>query len=161
MSYPGQLDMRRFSDRLRELAENTDGNAIGGVLAEVFVAEVTAAGQQRPDLGTEQGRAQVEQALASQAQAEAKYQETLAQQEQLQNLGEAAAIARLLDAASAVIRRDGAQALTLDAVAAEAGVSKGGLLYHFKSKRELLDALVRRLHVGSAPRPANRRPARC
>jgi AcrR family transcriptional regulator len=43
-----------------------------------------------------------------------------------------------------VIRRDGAQALTLDAVAAEAGVSKGGLLYHFASKRELLDGLVGR-----------------
>jgi len=52
--------------------------------------------------------------------------------------------AKLLDAASAVIRRDGAQPLTLDAVAAEAGVSKGGLLYHFASKRELLDALVDR-----------------
>jgi AcrR family transcriptional regulator len=43
-----------------------------------------------------------------------------------------------------VSRRDGPQALTLEAVAAEAGVSKGGLLYHFKSKRELLDALVGR-----------------
>jgi AcrR family transcriptional regulator len=52
--------------------------------------------------------------------------------------------AHLLDAAVAVVRRDGAQALTLDAVAAEAGVSKGGLLYHFKSKRELLDAMVAR-----------------
>jgi AcrR family transcriptional regulator len=51
---------------------------------------------------------------------------------------------RLIAAAAAVIRRDGAQALTLDAVAAEAGVSKGGLLYHFKSKRELLDGLVER-----------------
>ena len=40
------------------------------------------------------------------------------------------------------MRRDGAQALTLDAVAAEAGVSKGGLLYHFKTKRELLDAML-------------------
>ena len=49
---------------------------------------------------------------------------------------------KLLDAAGAVIRRDGAQALTLDAVAAEAGVSKGGLLYHFKSKRDLLDAML-------------------
>ncbi|HZB75928.1 MAG TPA: TetR family transcriptional regulator, partial [Solirubrobacteraceae bacterium] len=37
----------------------------------------------------------------------------------------------LLDAAIRVIRRDGAQKLTLDAVAAEAGVSKGGILYHF------------------------------
>ncbi len=52
--------------------------------------------------------------------------------------------AKLLDAAGAVIRRDGPQALTLDAVAAQAGVSKGGLLYHFKSKRELLDGLVDR-----------------
>ncbi len=49
---------------------------------------------------------------------------------------------RLLDAAAAVVRRDGPQALTLDAVAAEAGVSKGGLLYHFRSKRELLDAML-------------------
>ena len=49
---------------------------------------------------------------------------------------------RLLDAAAAVVRRDGATALTLDAVAAEAGVSKGGLLYHFASKRELLDAML-------------------
>jgi AcrR family transcriptional regulator len=51
---------------------------------------------------------------------------------------------RLLNAAGAVVRREGAQALTLDAVAAEAGVSKGGLLYHFRSKRELLDGLVGR-----------------
>ena len=49
---------------------------------------------------------------------------------------------RLLDAAAAVVRRDGARALTLDAVAAEAGVSKGGLLYHFKTKRDLLDAML-------------------
>ncbi len=52
--------------------------------------------------------------------------------------------AKLIAAAATVIRRDGAQSLTLDAVAAEAGVSKGGLLYHFKSKRELLDGLVDR-----------------
>ena len=40
------------------------------------------------------------------------------------------------------IRRDGAAALTLDAVAAEAGVSKGGVLYHFGSKRALIDGLL-------------------
>jgi AcrR family transcriptional regulator len=50
--------------------------------------------------------------------------------------------AELLDAALVVIRRDGAQALTLDAVAAEAGVSKGGVLYHFGSKRALIDGLI-------------------
>ncbi len=49
---------------------------------------------------------------------------------------------RLLDAAAAVVRRDGPQKLTLEAVAAQAGVSKGGLLYHFHSKRELLDAML-------------------
>lgn len=49
---------------------------------------------------------------------------------------------KLLDAATTVVRRDGARALTLDAVAAEAGVSKGGLLYHFKTKRDLLDGML-------------------
>jgi AcrR family transcriptional regulator len=49
---------------------------------------------------------------------------------------------QLLDAAVAVIRRDGARALTLDAVAAEAGVSKGGVLYHFGSKRALIEGLI-------------------
>jgi AcrR family transcriptional regulator len=43
-----------------------------------------------------------------------------------------------------VIRRDGAQKLTLDAVAAEAGVSKGGILYHFATKRALVDGLIER-----------------
>ena len=51
---------------------------------------------------------------------------------------------RLLDAAGAVVMRDGAQALTLDAVAQEAEVSKGGLLYHFKSKRELVEGMIER-----------------
>ena len=51
---------------------------------------------------------------------------------------------RLLDAAGTVVMRDGAQALTLDAVAAEAEVSKGGLLYHFKSKRDLVEGMVER-----------------
>ena len=52
--------------------------------------------------------------------------------------------AALLDAATAVIRRDGATALTLDAVAAEAGASKGGVLYHFATKRALIDGLITR-----------------
>ena len=51
---------------------------------------------------------------------------------------------RLLDAAGTVVHRDGAQALTLDAVAKEAAVSKGGLLYHFKSKSDLVQAMVDR-----------------
>ena len=49
---------------------------------------------------------------------------------------------RLLLAAAAVIKRDGACSVTLEGVAAEAGVSKGGLLYHFPTKEALLEALV-------------------
>ena len=49
---------------------------------------------------------------------------------------------RLLAAAAAVVRREGARGLTLDAVARQAGVSKGGLLYHFPGKRELVRGLV-------------------
>jgi AcrR family transcriptional regulator len=50
----------------------------------------------------------------------------------------------LLDAAEAVIARQGIGSLTLDAVAAEARVSKGGLLHHFSTKDRLVEALVRR-----------------
>lgn len=50
----------------------------------------------------------------------------------------------LLLAAQVVLRRDGARALTLDAVAREAGVSKGGLIHHFPNKDALIVALVDR-----------------
>lgn len=53
---------------------------------------------------------------------------------------------RLLDAAEALARATGAANLTLDAVAQSAGVSKGGLLYHFPSKDALLAAMLER-HV--------------
>lgn len=50
----------------------------------------------------------------------------------------------LLDAAERVANRDGAGQLTIDAVAAEAGVSKGGVLYAYPSKDALIDALFAR-----------------
>jgi AcrR family transcriptional regulator len=56
----------------------------------------------------------------------------------------ASRIDELLDAAEAVIVRDGIASLTLDSVAAEAKVSKGGLLHHFPSKDRLVEALVTR-----------------
>lgn len=52
-----------------------------------------------------------------------------------------------MDAAERVIAEMGARHMTLEAVAREAGVSKGGLLYHFPSKEELLTAMVER-YVG-------------
>lgn len=41
--------------------------------------------------------------------------------------------------------RDGIAALSLNAVAREAGVSKGGLLHHFPNKQALIYALFARL----------------
>ena len=51
---------------------------------------------------------------------------------------------RLLDAAEAVVARQGIANLTFDAVAAEAGMSKGGLLHYFRTKDRLIEALVTR-----------------
>lgn len=48
----------------------------------------------------------------------------------------------LIDAAKRVIQRFGAAHLTLEAVAKEAGVSKGGLLYHFPNKQALLKGMM-------------------
>lgn len=49
---------------------------------------------------------------------------------------------RILSAAADVAREAGAGNLSLDAVAARAGVSKGGLLYNFPTKAALMRALV-------------------
>ncbi len=50
----------------------------------------------------------------------------------------------IIDAAEAVVIEAGASHMTLDAVAAKAGVSKGGLLHHFPNKVALLVAMVER-----------------
>lgn len=52
---------------------------------------------------------------------------------------------RLLDAFEALLIEQGEKAATLDAVAARAGVSKGGLLYHFGSKDALVDGQLARM----------------
>ncbi|MRW91998.1 TetR family transcriptional regulator [Duganella sp. FT80W] len=53
----------------------------------------------------------------------------------------------LLDALQSIIMESGVQEVTLDSVAARAGVTKGGLIYHFKSKEALLLALTERLRA--------------
>jgi AcrR family transcriptional regulator len=50
----------------------------------------------------------------------------------------------LLDAADHIVATKGVARLTLEEVAREAGVSKGGLLYHFKSKDALTEAMIGR-----------------
>jgi len=52
---------------------------------------------------------------------------------------------RILDAVEGIVQARGVPALTLEAVARDAGMSKGGLLYHFASKEALLVGVMRRL----------------
>jgi len=47
----------------------------------------------------------------------------------------------IFEACSRILRREGLTNLTLDAVSEEAGLSKGGLLYHFPSKETLIEGL--------------------
>lgn len=50
----------------------------------------------------------------------------------------------LLNAAGQILITNGIQAFTLDMVAKEAGISKGGLLHHYPNKKALLDGLFKR-----------------
>ncbi len=65
---------------------------------------------------------------------------------------------RILDAAEAVIVENGGRHFVLDAVAERAGISKGGLIYSFPTKDELiavaLDRELARFQAGVANRSA-------
>ncbi|ORT88741.1 hypothetical protein B7G54_00730 [Burkholderia puraquae] len=52
---------------------------------------------------------------------------------------------RLLDAAAELVASQGIQNLTIEAVAAAAKVTKAGLVYHFKTRDDLLAALIERV----------------
>ncbi len=52
---------------------------------------------------------------------------------------------RILFGAEEVVLRDGVAHLTLEAAASEAGISKGGILYHFPTRAALVAAMVERL----------------
>lgn len=52
---------------------------------------------------------------------------------------------QILDAYARLIVDGGTKHATLEAVARDAGISKGGLLYHFPSKAKLAEGLARRL----------------
>ena len=47
----------------------------------------------------------------------------------------------IFEAASKILRNEGLSSLTIAKVASEAGLSKGGLLYHFPNKLSLIEAL--------------------
>ncbi len=52
---------------------------------------------------------------------------------------------RILAAAEQVVFRDGVGHLALDTAAAEAGLSKGGILYHYPTRDSLVAAMVDRI----------------
>lgn len=52
---------------------------------------------------------------------------------------------KLIDAFERIVLEDGERAATLDAVAAAAGVSKGGLLYHFPTRQALVEGSLEHL----------------
>lgn len=57
---------------------------------------------------------------------------------------------KALQAYADLLREEGERAATIDAVAARAGVSKGGVLYHFPSKEALGEGLLEWFHEVSA-----------
>lgn len=59
----------------------------------------------------------------------------------------ASARERILDSFEKILIVDGERSATMEAVAASADVSKGGLIYHFRSKEALVDGLVGRLEA--------------
>ncbi len=72
---------------------------------------------------------------------------------------------RIIAAAEEVVVRDGVARLTLDAAAAEAGLSKGGVLYHFPTRDALVAGMVDKIidefdrdidaHLGSDRTPGS------
>lgn len=50
---------------------------------------------------------------------------------------------KLIECAARIITEQGPNAVTLQAVADAAGVTKGGLLHHFKNKNQLSEAVLR------------------
>lgn len=49
---------------------------------------------------------------------------------------------RMIECAEAIILEEGIETLSMDRVAARSGMSKGAVMYHFRTKRALLAALV-------------------
>jgi AcrR family transcriptional regulator len=59
-------------------------------------------------------------------------------------MGRAGTADRIIDAAEAIVEEHGVATLTLEQAAKRAGVSKGGVLYHFPNKEALVAAMIGR-----------------
>jgi AcrR family transcriptional regulator len=83
-----------------------------------------------------------------------------AEKEAPKSIGRPSSRERILEAACALAKEVGPAGLSLDAVAERAGVSKGGLLYHFPHKSELFRAIVED-HMAEMDRIMDEAEARC
>ncbi|MFH9733860.1 TetR/AcrR family transcriptional regulator [Streptomyces sp. NPDC017260] len=70
---------------------------------------------------------------------------------------------QILEAAARVVEHEGVKSVTFESVAAEAGLTKGGLLYHFASRDDLVQAIHQHLAnqweasmTAAAGKPASR-----
>ena len=70
-------------------------------------------------------------------------------------MGRATRKVEILHAASKIVTERGIFNLTLEATALEAGISKGGLLYHFPSKEALVKGMVQHLAENYREKIAN------
>jgi len=59
-------------------------------------------------------------------------------------MGRAGTADRIIDAAEAIVEEQGVATLTLEQAAKRAGISKGGILYHFPNKEALVAAMIAR-----------------
>ena len=59
-------------------------------------------------------------------------------------MGRAGTVDRIIDAAEAIVEEQGVATLTLEQAAKRAGISKGGILYHFPNKEALVAAMIAR-----------------
>ena len=71
----------------------------------------------------------------------------------------AATVDQILDAAEEVLLAHGITGFTLNAVAAQAGITKGGLLYHFRTKNDLERGIEKRFIAHIEHKLSKLRPA--
>ncbi len=64
---------------------------------------------------------------------------------------------RILESAARIVGQAGAAHLTIDAVAEAAGLSKGGVLYHFPNKRSMLEGMLNKVLTDVGQRTAGYR----
>jgi AcrR family transcriptional regulator len=64
---------------------------------------------------------------------------------------------KIIEAAEQVVIESGTRRLTMEAVSAKSGVSRGGILYHFRDKQALLTAMLDRFIERAKARRAQKR----